>query len=614
MSGETVRAREGRLRAAARTCVWPVLAALWLAAGCGLAGFDFQEEVRNRCSSDDSCGAGGVCNREIGACVVPTAVPGTVHLRFTYAAGAAGLQIVRSHSLEDLDADFDLPGPATVAGWVAVEPDGSGASRVPVAARVTFLRASEIPGESSVRMVATAVEPLDPVANWTVLSTFSVSLVPGRYTVYVEPSGDPAASVPPVTIEEFEVAGAGRRLEILLPSSVRSRVLAGLVTRSDGEPVPNLSVRADDPVSARRISTVATTAAYSPLGGGGPAGDPDAPAGWFEIRLPPGTERFRLVVTPTDEAQIFPTLELGDMAFAAFDGDDDGWIRFDGIEAPTVALPPIGLPVVFEATVEGTEPGAETAHPVTGATLRFEQRIETGRDGWTARFSSLAVTDTAGRIVPADGDTTLGGEGVPLLEGDYAVTITPSPGQGLAGLFVPSLLVAAPPTGERIQRGHLFGLGPRAPVEGRVRDRDGRPAVAVAIETRLVEAEGRGTGADPADLNPANDTATDEDGAFALWVEPGRHVVLVRPDAATLYPWTVLDDVPAPDGLLEVSLETPVMLTGRASIAGAAPGAALTVEAFIERAGGGRSVPVGKARTESDGSFRLLLSPGLHAP
>jgi len=332
-------------------------------------------------------------------------------------------------------------------------------------------------------------------------------------------------------------------------------------------------------------------------------------------------ERFRLVVSPTADEPIFPTmvldgLECAGAACAGLDVDADTVVEFDGVEQPALAFPAIGLPVRLEGTVEGLEAGSSLPSPVGGATLRFVREIDTGDPAVTAVFEQVAVTDDAGNIVPSAGrsDDTLG---VPLLEGDYEVTVTPPDRLRLAGLHESFLRVApASPTGERVQRGQVFQLGPRAELRGFVLDLLARPAASLAVETQLLVPSGDIQGADPADLNRVVSGETWIDGAFELYVDPGTHLLVLRPSPSTMYPWRLLPDIVAPDGPVDVELEAPVVLAGVVELPDssgvAQPAVGVTVDALVpSTVAGGSTVHVGRTTTGADGRFQLLLSPSL---
>lgn len=582
---------------------------------------DFGSSPNNSCSTAEDCGAESTCDRALGICVARARPEVGVFLRFAYPDSTG--TTIREYQSQPLGSASDLqvalPPLVTVEGWVR-----GGTPSSTVQARLRLSRPSAIPGERDEQ--AEVVAERDPsFDDWVTGRTFSLSVPesqPGRepYTVVVEPQGADAEAFPPVVLEGLTFDGRGaRRLEVTLPSGAEVRRVTGLVVRSDGSPIPNLSVRAVDPDSGRRVSTIDQTAPIGTLAGGDP--EEPRPTGSFELLLPVTVERFRLVVSPTVDEPIFPTLaidglECAGAACSELDVDGDTVIAFDGIEHPAVAFPSIGLPVRLEGTVEGLEPGASLPAPVPGATLRFVRAIATGNPNVTAVFEQVAVTDDAGNIVPStetSGDTL----GVALLEGDYEVTITPPDRLRLAGSYESFLRVApASPTGERVQRGQVFQLGPRADLHGVVTDPLARPVASLLVESQLVAPSGEVRGADPTNLNRVVSGETWLDGGFDLAVEPGTHLLVLRPEAATYFPWRLVPNVVAPDGPVDVALEPPVVLTGVVEIPGAAganePAAGVTVDALVpSTAAGGVVVHVGRTTTGLDGRFQLLLSPSL---
>lgn len=593
-----------------------LLTVLVVSAGCGLMAMDFGSGPENRCSSTDDCNSSSTCDGVLGICVARSRPDVGVFLRFTYpSTSGVTVREFQSQPLRTAgDLRIILPSPVTVEGWVR-----GGDPLSTVQARVTLTRSSPIPGGAGEKVEAVAAA--DPsFDDWVTGRTYSV-VVPqsqtGRepYTAVVEPLGDAAELFPPVVLEERTFDGrAVHRLEVTLPSGGDVRRVTGLVVRSDGSPIPNLSVRAEDPDTGRRISTIDLSAPYTTLAGGDP---PEAPAtGSFELLLPVEFDRFRLVVSPTAGEPTFPTMTIGGLSCVELDVDADTVVEFDGVEQPAVAFPAIGLPVRLEGTVEALELGSSLPSAVSGATLRFVRELETGDPAVTAVFEQVAVTDDAGRIVPP-GDNPDGTLGIALLEGDYEVTVTPPERLRMAGLYESFLRVApASPTGERVQRGQVFQLGPRAELRGVVTDLLARPAAALAVETQLLEPSGDIQGADPTDLNRVATGETWIDGAFELYVDPGRHLLALRPSPSTMYPWRLLPDVVAPDGPVDVSLEAPVVLTGLVEIPDSSgvprPAAGVTVDALVpSTVAGGSTVHVGRTSTDTAGRFQLLLAPSL---
>jgi hypothetical protein len=571
-----------------------------LVAGCGLIAFDEAPTAVNACSDDGGCASGAACDRALGMCVAASRPATGVFLRFTLPESTAvGIREYRSRRLDAPAGDpVGFPAPVDVQGWVR------GDSRRTVAARLTVYGPSGIPGGKPEAVEVAAVDEPAEFEDWARGRTFAAALLPGTYAVLVEPTGDDAALFPPVSLPEVAVAspGEGRpfRLEVDLPPAETLRRVTGLVTQSDGVPLPNLTIYAEDPATGHRASTIDTTAPLSPLAGGDDP-DPSPSTGSFEILLPAETASLRLVVAPTADAPTFPKVVFDHLDFVGLDTNGDTVLACDGTEQPALAFPALGLPVTLEARVEGADADGATPHPVPNAALRFFRTIDTGAPGVTASFEQAAVTDTEGAFA------------IPLLEGDYEVTVTPPASARLAGLHQPFFRVAAPPEGERVQRGQLFSLVPSAAIFGAVVDPFGRSAGALPVEAHLLEPAvgGTGAGANPAYLNRDVAGYTDLAGSFTLSVEPGTHFVLLRPADASRYPWRILAGIEAPDGSTGLALEAPVVLSDVVTIGGA-PAAGVLVEALV-RVGPDADSPVvvGRTDTDSAGAFRLLLSPSL---
>ncbi|MBI5489866.1 MAG: hypothetical protein HY905_21200 [Deltaproteobacteria bacterium] len=595
------------------------IAALAVAAGCGLIGFGDDAAAVNQCSDDSACGRNAICDQALHVCVARDRPDAGVFLRLTYPS-STGVTL-REFQSQRLDSDetvvIDCPAPVEIRGTVQV-----GESGPTIPADITFLRPSVIPGEPSETSKVSASSSPAAGTDWT----YSANLVAwdaerAPYSIYVEPTGSDGAAYPPLfrpltepELQQIRESGPGEpsgRIPLVLPIAEDLRRVQGLIVRGH-DPVPNVAVRAVDPETGRRISTISTTAPFTTLAGGDP---PEHPAGTFELYLPPSVGRFRLEILPTADQPNLPTVAWEGVNFDALDANDDGALVFEDVadnpaaDLPPIALPAIGLPVRLEGRVEGTEAGG-SAGPVAGATLRFARSIPTGTPGVTATFERTATTDGSGNVIPASGSTD-GTTGIALIEGDYVVTVAPPERLPLAGLHLDFFRVAATdPTGDPVQRGQVFQLGPSATLHGSVMDLVRGPAASLPIEVTLAEAGGAALGADPTNLNRSVTGYTESDGTFDLYVENGTHFVAVRPPDESQFPWRIVSNVHVPNGPLDISLEAPVVLSGTVSI-GAAPTAGVTVEALVRDSQFGTILEVGETETVEGGEFRLLLSPSL---
>jgi hypothetical protein len=497
-----------------------------------------------------------------------------------------------------------------------------------VRANITLSRPSPI-GEGDESAQITSSDAVAWFENPDVDSAFSASVLPytaerGAYAAFVEPSGDAEAVFPPVRLLDQRIEQpTGRfayRLEVTLPPTADLRKVVGRVMR-DISGVANLSVWAESPVTGIRISTITKTATAPTMAGGDPVPPPE---GTFEIFLPADTATFRLVVAPTVDNPTVPTTVWHEIDFDALDLNHDNKLCFDTAncfdaagattppDQPPLALPAFNL-VSLEGTVEGTEAGIPGAVPVPGATLTFSRDVPTGDEpDVTATFEQFADTDIEGQIVPRGCDPACT-PGVGLLEGDYEVTIKPPASRKMAGLYREFLRIARPSPEEPVQRGQVFQLDPRADLAGSVLDLMGRPAGAVSIESRLLTPalDGPAPGADPIDLNASITASTDFDGVFDMFVEPGTHVLVLRPAESMLFPWRLVPGVAAPDGAVNTSLEAPVVVSGILTIGGEST-AGVVIEALVrDESYGDTTIKVGRAETDGDGAFQLLLSPSL---
>ncbi|MBI5502455.1 MAG: hypothetical protein HY907_19585 [Deltaproteobacteria bacterium] len=589
-------------------------------AGCGLIGFGDDSAVVNQCSDDSACGRNATCDQARGVCVARERPDAGVFLRLTYPTSTGvTLREFQSQRLDSADnVTVSCPAPVEIRGTVRV---GESGSTIP--ADVTFLRPSGIPEEPPEASKVSASSTPSAGTDWTYSATL-MAWDTGRpsYSVYVEPSGSDGESHPPLfrpltesELQQIRDNGPGEppsRIPLDLPIAESLWSVRGLVVRGH-DPVPNVAVRAVDPVTGRRISTVSTTAPFTTMAGG--EDPPDRAAGTFELFLPSEVGTFRLEILPTADQPNLPTVAWEGVNFEDLDVNGDGDLAFNDVAAdpvadqPPIALPAIGLPVRLEGRVEGTEAGG-SAGPVAGATLRFSRTIPTATPGVTATFERTATTDISGNIIPASGSTD-GSLGVALLEGDYSVTVTPPERLPMAGLALDFFRVAATdPTVDPVQRGQVFQLGPSAGLHGSVMDLARAPAASLPIEVTLAEADGAALGADPVNLNRSVTGYTEPDGTFDLYVENGTHFVAVRPPDESQFPWRIVSNVHVPNGPLDISLEAPVVLSGTVNV-GDEGTAGVTVEALVRDSQFGIILEVGKTETGEDGIFRLLLSPSL---
>ncbi len=586
-------------------------AAALLLAGCGLVGaFDPGGGAENRCTADTDC-PGAVCDRPLAICVAPHAAPATVYLRLAYQTPASTL--VREVRVAEAGggsgpASFILPAPVAVGGVVRrPQPDGGGSRPVP--AIVTFSMPSGIPGlpPEDVTVISAAEVTED--------RTFSGYVVGGLHDVRIEPLGEDAHDLPPIAMVGLDIGATSPALLVDYGTHEPFRTVEGYVTRIDGQAAPNLSVRAEDPATGRRISSIGSTGPIATTLDGDPPGSPTPDTGFFRIVLPRDVDTFRLVIAPTQDATHFPTVVLGNLRFADLDTDGDGVVAFDSArdEQSSVALPPVGRLVLFQGRVEGREDPGFAPVPVPGATLRFVRTVETDLPDVTASFEQIAITDRDGSIVHAAANPAAG-DGIWLPEGEYAVTIVAPAVGGYRSAHEPAVLVVAPPDEELpILRGRLFTLEPRAALNGEVVNLLGSgPAGSMPLEAILEQAAGGLRNADPANLNGVVRGRSDSNGGFGLLVEPGRHTLILRPPESSRFPWRIVRGVVAPGGLTRLALQAPVPLAGAVSAAGSGePLPAVAVEAFYLPAGASAAIAVGRAQTDASGSFALLLPPRL---
>jgi hypothetical protein len=342
-------------------------------------------------------------------------------------------------------------------------------------------------------------------------------------------------------------------------------------------------VRAVEPVTGRVVSSTYTTGS-----------DPTQPTGYFELRLAPGTEPSWLFTINASGARI----EEGRPS-PTFSVDPSALI--EGTEGVTILVPPVSTQVI---TYRGFVEVADHAGQGTGATLTFTARNvldETTQVIGTFR-AMVATSDEPGY----EGEFT-----AVLLPGAYDVVVTPTSSEHAVVREMVSLESAA---GE--VSGQVFAVPLRTRYQGTVQTLDAEPMVNAQVRGQARGSTFASTLPDVAVYARSSDTVTDADGLFALPLDIGLYDVIVEPPSGTNWPWAIDRDVPvgAPDARPAhiFELRPPVPLSGRATFAGGLPVASGEVRAYAivdEGAGATRAVQIGRAQTDAEGRFTVLLPP-----
>lgn len=557
------------------------LCVLALAApGCSLI-LDAPEEFSNRCVSDGDCGASS-CDAHLGMCVSEAEEAYAYLLAITIPADEGAGRPSQTRNVGPFAigpaAQALVPRPVPIVGTVRT-------SEQVIDADIVFTRVGdETPGPPVAPIVVSAAPPDD--LGLERMTDFVTEIVPGRYDLEVRPRGEHAATIPPfratVDIER------GRNVDLLLPLDYT--ILQGAVVDPSGVPQNGLEVRAIEVETGRRVSSIATTSSRADTGAGG-----------FALRIAPGARRWVLQVSAPPEYQErarFPVVAI----------DPSVLVQVDGRVQLLVPSPEDGR--CFAGTVELPI----SAQPARGAsvTLRSQELrdVETGIAG---RFT-VQMTTTIG------GETEIGCSGAPLPAGGFEARVLPGtydieirPLDESAAILVGQVVI-----GDTDHLGQIFQLPLRTVVAGVVRRDADRPLADARVRAIALGAPLPFERLRPeALLNRSNEALTDATGRFALPLDVGVYDLVVEPPAGSNFPWRV---APAygiggsADGPTEpFDVRTPVAVRGEALYADgeALDGAQIEAFAIVGIDGRQRPVPIGRARTEADGSFLLLLPPAI---
>lgn len=280
----------------------------------------------------------------------------------------------------------------------------------------------------------------------------------------------------------------------------------------------------------------------------------------------------------------------------------DGWTAvprlvtplFGGQGLKNLAYPSVPPPVSVTGVV--AEPGS-AAGTVLGfsADLAFEsQGLATlGEPTTLLRYTTSLSTDERGRFATV------------LPPGTYRVTTTPAEGTGFART-AQEVVVGRGPT--------AFTLRPllRTRVQGKALLTDGRPAAEAAVLALPEEPPAEASWPKP---RPGR-ARTDEDGRFALELDPGAYVVSVIPKAGTGFPRVfvrvevggAVNDLPA----IRVPPPTRLSFTLRDPSSTGNPIVRALVRIFASFPGVEEPVEIGNAMTSPDGLVDILLAPDPH--
>jgi hypothetical protein len=535
-----------------RALVWT---ALLFGAGCG-APVDAGPPV-DRCLGAVDCGDGQTCLE--GICVpVLGPGPGVISAEVTPPRGSGyvttQLLAVDLSEIEDaLSLSFSLPVPTDYELAVL---DAVGA---PVAADLLLFGGARIPGRT--------------LALQTFLDAGQrarTAMLAGLYTARIRPL---ALELPGVEVRGFNVRAQPTRVlkEFRLPSTYRR--LFGEVTSSvdSRRKLAGVRVRATS-IGSGLLSTEAITDEQ----------------GRYLLLLPETDDAFfRLRADPPASEQ------------PAWSAEETVRVSRDADREYDLPLEPVTESVRGTLRLQILGVGADgSPEPIRRATVTLTSTRSTAVDPPVHRVSG--ATDGSGDLVVDGpmGSTTR----VPVLKARYQVEVVPPAGAPFAA---------------NSQVLDLTGAGP-----GFVLDQQLKVQPRVRVSGTIVADEGVGVDAASVELIPleprlrAQSTSTDLQGRFEVRLDPGRYLLVARPERAVISGQVLAlttREVRVEDGaeliLPELGLAPGVVVTGL--VRGARDGAPLagaTVELFLPRAG--QQLSLGRAESSADGTFTLVLPRG----
>ncbi|MBX3251372.1 MAG: carboxypeptidase regulatory-like domain-containing protein [Myxococcales bacterium] len=300
--------------------------------------------------------------------------------------------------------------------------------------------------------------------------------------------------------------------------------------------------------------------------------------GAFTMIVAPSAGRYVLRVTGGTSRPLFPTVTV----------DPSFFLGSARIRVPSPRQ------VSYRASVETTS-GQRLPRAVVTFVSRDVFDAETGLAG---TFRATAETDATGEVL------------LDLLAGTYEAVVTPADGAH-AVVALDGLRIQPPVTGGVLQ-GQLFVVPERARFGGSLFTPSGEPVVGLTVEAVAL-----GAAADPGELgsvarhNRSTEALLDETGRFELRLDVGTYDVFIKPPPESRYPWLVAParQIGSTDLVLadRFDLEAPRPLRGEVVTPEGAPLANAEVRAFGRAAGTGRYLELGRARTDAEGRYLLLL-------
>jgi hypothetical protein len=300
-----------------------------------------------------------------------------------------------------------------------------------------------------------------------------------------------------------------------------------------------------------------------------------------------------------------------------------------GQPLPTEVFAPVGMPGAQELPVE-PYPSLPTPVTVTG-------RIQTPAGTPVPAevfFTATDITDPSGQPYPPNFEfaatvsttksarTGVSSYSLLLPRGDYQVAVRPTDASN-------AVTVGTRAVGDQgnLMTGQDFDVAPLVAVSGNAIVADGRPLAEAIVEVVPTACASSSNLTGPASTatsclpRPAQ-TNTENDGSFALAVDPGQYLLRVRPRQGSRLPWNVQSIVVGATPLLvgEVVIPAPVSVgmhltdqAGEKSPSGMLspndnPVPNAVVRVFTDPSLGGPAIELGQAITDSDGQYEMYLA------
>lgn len=568
---------------------------LWTLLSLGIAGCSFSSSemalvIDNSCAGDTGCEQ-GVCSDRI--CIDDSGASVDVAIEvlrsssdvwgLTPASWAFGAEPASGATVRDLD----LPATRQVRGAVRWND-----LRIPATLR--FVRHMDGPVQS-LTPVAVEAQTLREEGGVDGLTSFDFSAIlvaHETYDVVVLPSTDmvmqdtgeasaPALrSLPPLYLQlAIDDANPGEpfRFDIEFPSDLASPctttentgcTLHAQVISVDGVEAilePGLQVRAIEMETGRVVSSI---------------GETDE-SGRVAIRINDTATDYWIRITSSVGRAPFPTVSV------------DAEVVFENQSETKLIYIPRLPPVQFTGRVRDTNDAA-----VPGATVRF---LSTGifggsQLGLEGSFSGSATTNEDGTF------------GVELLPGRYTISVTP-PANVDNNWGV--LVAEAPLLGDQVTATEALIVPPQIGLRGWVTTFRDETAPGVTIVARARSP------ADSIAMHRSQEVVSNSIGAFAMTVDEGIYDLQLRVPSESGFAWVIERNLSmtADRGDLTRSyrLAPPIPVRGfvRASDGSPAAGALIRGYVLIYDGGESRRMQIAEATSREDGSYELLIAPGL---